>query len=148
MNKVCLDKTKGIIKKFEGCELEAYLDENNIPTVGYGCTIHLDGKKVKLGDAITQYDAGRLLSKNINDIEEQLYRCIDIKLNDNQLSSLISLVYNIGIGNFRHSTMLKLINNSKFLDAANEFSRWKWSGGKVIKGLIRRRVFEKEIFLS
>lgn len=137
-----------LIKRFEGYKPLAYLDTNDVPTIGYGCTLHLNGDKVKIGDVITAEKAEQMLAKNIFDIEESLIKYIKIKLSDNQLSALISLVYNIGIGNFKNSTMLKMINKSKFLDAANEFNRWIWDNGKIIKGLVTRRAHEKEIFLS
>jgi lysozyme len=138
-----------IIKKFEGLRLEAYLDIADIPTIGYGNTHHVNGDKIKIGECITQLEAEQMLMRSIITIDNFLFANLKNKsLNENQLAALISLNYNIGMGNFIFSTMKKKIDDSDIEGAANEFERWKWSAGKVVNGLIRRRQAEKELFLS
>jgi GH24 family phage-related lysozyme (muramidase) len=62
--------------------------------------------------------------------------------------SLVSFVYNVGQGNFKNSQLLKLLNQGKYEESAEEFDKWRLAKGKVVKGLIRRRQKEKEMFLS
>jgi lysozyme len=143
-----LEPAKDFIKKWEGLKLKAYLDSGDVATIGYGSTFNLDGGAVKIGQEITEKLAEQMLGKNIMTIKHFIDDSKKVGINDNQMVALISLVYNIGMGNFRFSTMLKKINDSDFEGAANEFERWKWDNGKVINGLIRRRIAEKELFLS
>ncbi len=69
-------------------------------------------------------------------------------LSDCQYGALGSLVYNIGMGNFIKSTLLVKLRMGKFQEAADQFLRWNKSGGKVLKGLVRRRKCERDIFLG
>jgi lysozyme len=139
---------KDFIKRFEGLKLEAYLDSADIPTIGYGGTMYANGGKVKMKDVITLEQAEEMLLRTIKSIDIFLLNKVLVNLNDNQRASLISLIYNIGTGNFKFSTMLDKINKNDLEGAANEFERWKWSADKVVNGLIRRRQAEKELFLS
>lgn len=136
-----------LVKRFEGCKLHAYLDGGGVATIGYGTTVYNNGNKVKIGDVIDQERADFEIKAHCEKIEKSILNLVHAKLNNNQLSAIISLVYNIGINNFRFSTMLKKINNNNFVGAANEFDRWVWDNGKVIKGLQNRREEEKQIFL-
>jgi lysozyme len=73
-------------------------------------------------------------------------KLIRVTLNQNQIDALVSLIYNIGIGNFSESSMLKFINSGEFEKAAGEFSKWRMANGKVINGLERRRGQEAALF--
>ena len=66
----------------------------------------------------------------------------------NQFDALCSLVYNIGIVNFRTSTLLRKLNKKKYKRAAKEFPKWRRANGKVLRGLVKRRKAEKELFLA
>ena len=148
MHDTCIKKAEELIKKFEGVSFVAYLDGSGVPTIGYGSTYYLDNRKVRVGDEITSKEALQLLNKNIQIIKSALDSWVKIPLNDNQKAALISLIYNIGAGNFRFSTMLKLINEGKLEEAAGQFDRWIWDDGKRVRGLIRRRTAEKLLFLE
>jgi len=57
-------------------------------------------------------------------------------------------VYNVGIANFKKSTLLKKLNKGDYEEASNQLLRWTRAGGKVLNGLVRRREAEKELFLE
>lgn len=137
-----LNFASDLIKQFEGCSLNAYLCPANVWTIGYGHT-----KNVKSNDVITQNQAEEFLKNDILTSLSFLDKIV-FPLADNQKIALISFVFNVGINNFLNSTMLKKLNNQDFFGAAQEFDRWIYAKGKILKGLQRRRKVEKEIFLS
>lgn len=143
------DLTQGInlIKEFEGLRLKAYLDPVGIPTIGYGTIQYPRGDKVKMGDEITTEQANSYLIHHIEtDVTPHLDRLVTTTLNQNQYNALVSFIYNLGVGNFGKSTLLKRLNESKFQDAAQELLRWVYAKGKVLNGLVRRRQAEKALF--
>jgi lysozyme len=131
---------KGInfLKKQEGLVLHAYLDSVGVPTIGYGNTQYEDGTKVKIGEKITEKRAEILFSYWLSDFSRKVSRLIKSELNQNQFDALVSLSYNIGIGAFSRSTILKKVNaNPSDPSIEHEFMRWNKAGGKPI--LTKRR---------
>lgn len=135
---------KDLIKKYEGCKLEAYKCPAGIWTIGYGHT----GQDVFEGKTITQQEADNLLSKDLTRFEKFLNRIIKVPINQNQFNALASFTYNVGMGALQNSTLLKKLNNNDLIGAANEFDRWVYANGKKLEGLIKRRKEEKDLFLS
>lgn len=139
-----------IIAQFEGLRLRAYQDTGNIWTIGYGTTINPEtGLPIKRGDVITKDQALAWLRINIAGLERQIKKLVKVPITANQLTALTSLAYNIGIGAFSRSTLLRLVNNraDKNLIAA-QFIRWNKVKGQEVPGLTRRRQLEAELFLS
>ena len=70
-------------------------------------------------------------------------------MTDNEFGALVSLAFNVGLGNLHASTLRKKLNrgDSK-IDCVDEFLKWDKAGGRKISGLTRRRVAEKDLFLS
>jgi lysozyme len=137
-----------LIKKFEGLRLDAYLDAVQIPTIGYGTIVYPNGVRVKLGDKCTEAQAEQYLTFKLNQFEADIKRMVKVSLKAQQFDALVSFVYNLGPTNFSKSTLLKKINLKEFDSAAEEFLKWNKAGGKVLKGLTRRREAEKELFES
>ncbi len=73
---------------------------------------------------------------------------VTVPLNQNQFDALVSLTYNIGSGAFNNSTLLKKLNKGDYQGAADQFLVWNKAGGKVMKGLVRRREAEQALFLK
>lgn len=96
-----------LIKKFEGCKLNAYKDSVGIPTIGYGNTYYENGVKVKMGDVITIQRAEELLKNTLDKFSANVEKLIKTTVTENQFGALVSLAYNIGIGNLTNSTLLK-----------------------------------------
>lgn len=132
-----------IIKKFEGLELEPYMDDNDGWTIGYG---HKYPKGSPKPENITQEQAEELLRKDLAWAEKAVFDTVPEWLNDNQFSALVSFVYNIGPVNFRSSTLLKKLVQGDVNGAAKEFGRWKYDDGKELPGLVKRRLAEKTLF--
>jgi lysozyme len=139
-----------IIAQFEGLQLRAYQDTGNIWTIGYGTTINPEtGLPIKKGDVITKEKALSWLRINTAALETQIKKLVKVPINANQLTALTSLAYNIGIGAFNRSTLLRMLNSAsdKNLVAA-QFIRWNKVKGKEVPGLTNRRKLEAELFLS
>ena len=132
---------QALIKKFEGCELEAYQCSANVWTIGYG---HTAG--VQEGDACTQEDADRMLAEDLEEFEGYVKEAVDVPLEQNEFDALVAWTYNLGPGSLRSSTMLKKLNDSKFEEVPSEMRRWNKSGGEVLDGLVRRREAEALLF--
>ena len=73
---------------------------------------------------------------------------VKVPINQNQFDALVSLAFNIGGPNFAGSTLVKKLNSGDPRGAADQFPRWKFADGKEMRGLVRRRAAERELFLS
>jgi GH24 family phage-related lysozyme (muramidase) len=142
--------TRGLalIRSFEGCKLKAYKDAVGVTTIGYGTT-RIAGKPVKQSLVISQAEAEILLQHQVAEHWEAAEKHILYanELSQDQVDALASFVYNVGVGAFRGSTMLKMLNQGQDDDVADEFLKWDKAGGKVLRGLTRRRKAERELFL-
>jgi lysozyme len=132
-----------LIKKFEGCVLKAYKCPAGIWTIGYG---HTSG--VKEGQTITKAQAKELLKQDLKQFEVGVNNLVNVPLNQNQFDALVSFCYNLGTGNLKNSTLLKLLNRGDYNGAAEQFDRWVYASGKKLAGLVTRRTAEKELFLK
>ena len=132
-----------LIKKFEGCALKAYKCPAGIWTIGYG---HTSG--VKEGQTITREQAEKLLIQDLRVFEIGVNNLVNVSLNQNQFDALVSFCYNLGTGNLKNSTLLKLLNKGDNNGAAEQFDRWVYASGKKLNGLVKRRAAEKKLFLT
>lgn len=138
------EKGYKLICNFEGLSLKPYLCSAKIPTIGYGNTYYPDGKRVTLLDEpITKEQAFEMFKVIADKFAKRVTSLLLKEVTQNQFNSLVSLAYNIGINNFATSTLLKKVNaNPKDVTIANEFKRWNKVGGKVVDGLVNRRLAE------
>jgi len=136
---------KGIelIKHFEGCELEAYKCPAGVWTIGYG---HIKG--VKEGMTITETQAEEMLKSELNEYEGYINNLVTAELNQNQFDAMVSWVYNLGGGNLKASTLLKVLNSGDYDGVPAQMMRWNKAGGKVLEGLTRRRQAEADLFVA
>src|SRR5699024_10985967 len=102
----------------------------------------------KPGDEWTQDHADYMLDRDLKSCAERVNACVVVPIEPNQLAALVSFVYNVGIGAFRHSTLLQKLNAGDYHQAADEFPRWKYANGKIMRGLVVRRRRERELFLE
>ena len=129
------------IKRWEGLRLNAYQCSASVWTIGYGHT-----KAVKPGDRITRRQAEKYFLEDIPIYEEAVKRHIKVELNQNQFDALVSFVYNVGEQQFKNSTLVRLLNQGLYEDAAQQLLRWNRAGGQAILGLTRRRKEELKLF--
>ena len=132
-----------LIRQFEGLRLSAYKCPAGVPTIGYGTT-----KGVKMGQTITREEADRLLLEDAQRYADRITELVKVKLSQHQFDALVSFVYNVGPSAFAGSTMLRLINQGLYADAARQFQRWNKAGGEVMPGLTRRRAAERDLFMG
>ena len=130
-----------LIKKFEGCELEAYQCSANVWTIGYGHT-----KGVEKGDTISKEEAEEMLVEELHEYENYVNEYVNVALSQNQFDALVSWVYNLGPANLKASTMLKVLNDGKYEEVPYQMKRWNKAGGKVLDGLVRRREAEALLY--
>lgn len=137
------EKAIDLIKKYEGFSARPYKCPAGVLTIGYGRTIN-----VKPYDITTEEAETIWLDKYVKTIADQILVIVKVELSNNQICALIDFVYNLGIGNFKSSTLLRKINQGDFSAAANEFLKWNKAGGIVLKGLENRRIAERMLFLD
>lgn len=145
-----------IIKFYEGLEdgdlyspgLDPYLDPVGIATIGWGSTYDLSGQRITLDHpAITRQMAEKYLRAGLANAEDYLAHAVSSELTSNQFSALVSLVYNIGSGNFQASTLRAKLNRGDYEGAAHEFWKWRRARGQILPGLVKRRKAEELLFL-
>lgn len=143
-----------LIREFEGERLTAYRCPAGKLTIGYGHT----GTDVKSGMRIDIFQANILLRQDVAAAEAIVERSVKVPLTQGQFDGLVSFVFNVGAGakgikdgfvtlkNGQKSTMLKLINEGDFDNAARQFGGWVYGGGKKLPGLVARREAERKLF--
>lgn len=138
-----------ILHEFENCKLKAYLCPAKVWTIGWGNTFYADGSKVKEGDKMTQIQADRLFDVILAKFESGVRNAVKVTLTDNQFSALVSFAYNVGLANFRGSTLLRKLNiNPNDPSIGSEFLRWVNKGSAFEKGLTRRRKAESDLYFK
>ena len=148
INKATVD----LVKEFEGLRLKAYPDPatgGEPITIGYGTTAAAGvGIVPKLGMAITQAEAEAYLVKALESFAAKIRPNITAPININEFGAFLSLAYNIGPGAFAKSSALRKFNAGDKAGAANAILLWNKAGGRVMKGLDRRRAAEAALFLT
>ncbi|MDO3663431.1 lysozyme [Acinetobacter higginsii] len=137
-----------LITSFEDLVLTAYDDGVGVWTIGFGTTVYPNGVKVKRGDTCTKAQAMTFFQHDLRRFEAAVNQAVKVVVNQNQFDALVSLTYNIGEAAFKGSTLLKKLNAKNYIGAADQFPQWNKGGGKVMKGLVRRRAAERELFLK
>jgi lysozyme len=143
-----------LIKKWESFRAKPYICPAGIPTIGYGTTMYPNGKKVTMQDKpITEQVADMYLRQHLERIELQTSVALQVQLSDNRFSALVSFVYNLGIGAFRKSTLLKVVNAAPGSPGIRvEFMKWTKAtvnGKKVeLAGLVSRRKSEADLYFN
>ena len=135
-----------VLHHYEGCELTAYPDPGTGGepwTIGWGCT----GPDIAEGMTITQDEAdARFVARLSSEFEPGVSVILRMPVEQGQFDGCICLAYNIGLANFRASTLVRMFNAGDMPGAANQFLRWDKAGGQSMKGLRRRRASERALF--
>ena len=133
-----------IIKRFEGFKAVTYMDSGGKATIGFGHLL----KPPEAFLSISQQEAEELLIKDLYTAERAVLRLTRVLLTDNQFDALVSFTFNLGSGSYQRSTLRAMLNRGEYENCATEFPKWSKCGGKTIKGLLRRRLTERDLFLS
>jgi lysozyme len=138
-----------LIKHYEGWRSSPYLCSAARATIGWGSTWDRNGNAVTLDHLdITKEQGEYLLLREVRHSEKAIRKLVKTELTENMFSSLCSFIYNVGSGNFQKSTMRMKLNRGQYESAADEYPKWRKAGGRIIKGLVRRRKQERELFLT
>ena len=140
-----------LIKKSEAFRANWYVCPAGELTIGYGSTEkYTPGlTRENTPGPISRAQAERLLKRQlIQQYERGVEENVQVPLTSNQFAALVSLVYNIGVANLRRSTLLRRLNARRYEAAADQFLRWKYAGGEVWGGLVKRRKAERALFLE
>lgn len=141
-----------LVKRFEGLKLKAYLCPAGVWTIGYGHTSAAGGVKVHRGMMINEAQAEQYLTEDLERVARNVDRLVKVPLTVTQRGVLASFVFNVGEGNFKKSTLLRLLNKGQYDAVPSQLARWNKARvkGKLtpLRGLTRRRAAEAELWLS
>lgn len=136
------------VKQWEGLKTKAYFCPAGKLTIGYGST----GKHVYPGMVITEARAEKLLREDLDRFEKAVERMVTVPINDNQFAVLVSFAFNVGIGAFEESTLLRKLNDGNYSAVPSELMKWTKAtvkGRKVtMEGLVNRRKAEGALWRS
>lgn len=164
MKENVLALVEAIAKPYESCSLTAYWDCAGYPTNGWGNLLSRERKqdvmkRLKISaDAadmwlqntyppISQEEADERFIYNLSKSLSGVLRLVKVPLTDEQIAALVDFAFNCGTGNLQISTLLRLINRGEMWDASLEFVKWNKAGGIVYRGLTKRRITERNLFI-
>ncbi|OLY45118.1 lysozyme [Bartonella apis] len=136
------------LKQWEGLKTKAYKDAGGVWTIGYGHTAMAGSPQPYQGQVITAAEAENILLKDLVQYEAAIENNVKVKLNDNQFAALVSFAFNVGIGAFKNSTLLKKLNQGDFNAVPTELRKWVKAGGKKVQGLVNRRQAEGYLWME
>ena len=139
-----LATTGMFVAQHEGLALGTYIDPVGIITSCYGHT----GKELKLNQKFTESQCLDQLAEDLSKHDKEMIKYIKVPVSDQEHAAYLSFSYNVGVGNFKSSTLLKLLNKEKRVEACNQLTNWVFAKGKKLKGLVNRREEEKNLCLS
>jgi lysozyme len=144
------EKGAEFISGFEGFSAKLYEDTAGHCTIGFGHQVHpgkCDGSEPKeFRDGISRKRGLRLLQNDAETAADEIHRSVEVHLNQTQFDALVSFVFNVGIGAFRDSTLLRLLNRGQYDSVPKQLNRWVFSQGQKLDSLIARRKAEGRLF--
>lgn len=130
-----------VTKHFEQCRLNAYQDQGGVWTIAWGHT-----RGVGPGLTCMQVQADAWLDEDNLIASHYVNLLVKVTLTQGEFDALVDFVVNLGGHAFATSSLLKLLNEGKFTEAAAQFDKWDHVGAKEVAGLLRRREAETEEF--
>jgi len=149
-----------LIKHFEGCHYKPYLCPANLWTIGYGHVLYPEQAKLKLLDRKkyelkkqdnrewSQEEVDDLLKQDLQRFERGVLRYITVPLKQNEFDALVSFSFNLGLGTLQRSSIRSKLNRGDKEGAIETLLKYCRAGGKILKGLQRRRAAEADLFFS
>lgn len=133
----------GTVSYYEGVSNKAYLDPVGIWTICYGET-----KGVNKGDYKTDEECLDSLAEELTEHHKKMVMYVKTPISQKEEAAYLSFTYNVGVGAFSKSTLLKKLNSGDRVGACNQLLRWDKAGGKRLKGLTLRRESENKLCLE
>ena len=140
-----LELAAELCRKYEGYRSKPYLCPANVATIGYGSTYYADGKKVTLQDPPMDEPTARallLVELEHTYLPGVLRNCPILATDVRKCNSIVDFAYNCGVGRLQTSTLKRKINASDWEGAKEQLMLWTKGGGKVLPGLLKRRISE------
>jgi lysozyme len=137
-----------LIREFEGFRSSAYRCPAGILTIGYGHTSAAGPPEVKPGMRLSREEAEQVLAGDVGRTAGEVKDLLVRELTAPQFSALVSFAFNVGIGAFARSSVLKSANAGQFGSVPQKLLLWTKGGGRVLPGLVRRRNAEAALFSS
>lgn len=134
-----------LIRRFEGFSPVVYVCPGGWRTIGYG---HALKPGEAIAEPITEEQGRVLLSRDVQTAERAVLRLIGVPLSEGQFDALVSFTFNLGAGALQRSTLRQKVNREEHDAVPEEFLRWVYADGRVLKGLVRRRKAEAEMYRS
>lgn len=141
-------KGLALTRQSEGCKLSAYRDPAGLWTIGTGHLLSSDKGADYSGLTWTQEQADAALESDMREAVFHVNACVTMPLNQNQFDALCDFTYNLGGAALNGSTLLRLLNQGHYDQAAQQFAVWNKAGGVVLPGLVARRAAEAALFLE
>jgi lysozyme len=145
-----------LLEQWEGFKLQVYRDSAGLPTIGVGHLltrseltsgkIIINGVPVKYANGLTQQQVNDLLAQDVKPAAQAVSDGVKVALNQNQFDALVSFTFNVGVGAFQGSTLLRLLNQGQYDQVPAQLLRWTRSGGQVVPGLLNRRQNEIKLW--
>lgn len=133
--------TTALVIHFEGLKYQAYPDITGVLTVCFGHT----GPDIIPDKKYSHDECLALLAADLHKVKIAVDPLVQVPIQDHARAALYSFVYNVGIGAFTRSRLLKKLNQSDHFAACEEIKRWIYAGGQTWQGLIRRREIESAL---
>ena len=153
-------ETLSLIKHHEGVRMRPYLCPARLWTVGVGHVLYPEQAKLPVSDRLqfalkdedrrvwTVSEVDDLLAKDLARFERGVARYCPSAINhQGRFDSLVSFSFNVGLGNLQRSSLRMKHNRGDYEGAAEEFMKWTKGGGRVLPGLVKRRLDEQRLYL-
>ena len=140
-----LELAAELCRKYEGYRSKPYLCPANVATIGYGSTYYADGRKVTLQDPPMDEPTARallLVELEHTYLPGVLRNCPILATDERKCNSIVDFAYNCGVGRLQTSTLKRKINASDWDGAKEQLMLWTKGGGRVLPGLLKRRISE------
>ncbi len=154
------------IAREEAVRTKVYQDAAGKPTIGIGHLLTpdevesgvlvIEGEEIPYQGGITEEQAYALFRQDLARFEKAVNDSVEVPLKQNQFDTLVSFCFNVGAGRpggagkkplgFRGSTLLRLLNQGDYDAVPGELAKWTISGGRRVKGLVRRRAREAAVW--
>jgi len=149
-----------LIKHFEGCHFKPYLCPALLWTIGYGHVLYPEQNRLQLAERKayplhqahnrewSQEEVDGLLKQDLQRFERGVLRYITVPLKQNEFDALVSFSFNLGLGTLQRSSIRSKLNRGDKEGAIETLLKYCRAGGKILKGLQRRRAAEADLFFS
>ena len=154
------DEAKKMIAHHEGVRFKPYRCPALLWTIGVGHVIDPNHIKVPLNErkdlpippgwdrTLSMAEVDDILATDLASFERGVLRLCPTDLTQSRFDSLVSVCFNVGLGNLQRSTIRMCHNRGDFEGAAEAFMAWTKAGGKELPGLVKRRKDERALYLK